>query len=394
MTMHKHIQASSHQQTTTPKLYIATHSTMTDLTPTFSQLVHSKSPTSKLSTGYMTTEIADEFLKEAYRINNHITSLLSYLQTIRPSYLSLTNTKPTTTTPKQTEILDDSARDTITTTTSTLLSNLSTSITTLSAAENLRQETVSRSIAQRFGKGIFARWAGGATTLTSPEGDGNEGKDKEQIIEEEKEKVLKGVRESVLFYLNVKLGNVVNEQRDMVEKRIERVRERERSVLYKNTSSSAGIVGGGGGGWGRVDGGEWRGDNNNTGIGIGAGDVVKMDENEVKEIEKQLTPQQLQLFEEENDSLVRYFEDVVGKVQNAEKSLLEISSLQQTLVSHLSTQEEYISQLVTDASNTEANIGQGNKELKRATERRSTAQAVFWGTVGLCTWLVVWDLVF
>ncbi|BCS03587.1 putative SNARE protein (Ufe1) [Aspergillus luchuensis] len=357
---------------------------MTDLTPTFTQLVHSKSPTSKLSTGYMTTEIADEFLKEAYRINNHITSLLSYLQTIRPSYLSLTNTKPTTTTPKQTEILDDSARDTITTTTSTLLSNLSTSITTLSAAENLRQETVSRSIAQRFGKGLFARWAGGATTLTSPEGDGNEGKDKEQIIEEEKEKVLKGVRESVLFYLNLKLGNVVNEQRDMVEKRIERVRERERSVLYKNTSSSAGIVGGGG--WGRVDGEEWRGDNT-TG-------VVKMDENEVKEIEKQLTPQQLQLFEEENDSLVRYFEDVVGKVQNAEKSLLEISSLQQTLVSHLSTQEEYISQLVTDASNTEANIGQGNKELKRATERRSTAQAVFWGTVGLCTWLVVWDLVF
>lgn len=44
---------------------------MTDLTPTFTQLVHSKSPTSKLSTGYMTTEIADEFLKEAYRIVCH-----------------------------------------------------------------------------------------------------------------------------------------------------------------------------------------------------------------------------------------------------------------------------------------------------------------------------------
>lgn len=120
--------------------------------------------------------------------------------------------------------------------------------------------------------------------------------------------MLKGVRESVLFYLNKKLGSVVNEQRDMVEKRIERVRERERSVLYKsNTSSgSVGVNGGGIGGWGRVDG-EWRGDNT-TG-------VVKMDEKEIKEIEKQLTPEQLQLFEEENDSLVRYFEDVVGKVQ-------------------------------------------------------------------------------
>ncbi|RHZ48495.1 putative SNARE protein (Ufe1), partial [Aspergillus thermomutatus] len=68
---------------------------------------------------------------------------------------------------------------------------------------------------------------------------------------------------------------------------------------------------------------------------------------------------------------------------NAEKSLLEISSLQQTLVSHLSTQEEYIEQLVMDASTTTSNIGQGNKELKRATQQRSTAQAVFWGTVGL-----------
>lgn len=80
--------------------------------------------------------------------------------------------------------------------------------------------------------------------------------------------------------------------------------------------------------------------------------------------------------------------------RNAEKSLLEISSLQETLVSHLATQEEHISQLVSDVDTTQTNVGQGNRELKRATERRSTAQAVFWGTVGLCTWLVVWDLVF
>ena len=80
--------------------------------------------------------------------------------------------------------------------------------------------------------------------------------------------------------------------------------------------------------------------------------------------------------------------------RNAEKSLLEISSLQETLVTHLATQEEYIFQLVSDVDTTQTNVGQGNRELKRATERRSTAQAVFWGTVGLCTWLVVWDLVF
>jgi t-SNARE complex subunit (syntaxin) len=81
-------------------------------------------------------------------------------------------------------------------------------------------------------------------------------------------------------------------------------------------------------------------------------------------------------------------------VRNAEKSLLEISSLQQTLVSHLSTQGEFISQLVTDASTTAENVGKGNKELKRANERKSTAQMVFWCTAGLCAWLVIWDAIF
>lgn len=61
---------------------------------------------------------------------------------------------------------------------------------------------------------------------------------------------------------------------------------------------------------------------------------------------------------------------------------------------HLGTQEEYIGQLVTDAVTTETNVGRGNRELKRAAERRSTAQMVFWATVGLCTSLVVWDLIF
>lgn len=73
---------------------------------------------------------------------------------------------------------------------------------------------------------------------------------------------------------------------------------------------------------------------------------------------------------------------------------MDISSLQETLVTHLAMQEEHIFQLVSDVELTETNVGRGNKELKRATERKSTAQAVFWGTVGLCTWLVVWDLIF
>lgn len=92
--------------------------------------------------------------------------------------------------------------------------------------------------------------------------------------------------------------------------------------------------------------------------------------------------------------MLNYYEDTLSKVQNTEKSLLEISSLQQSLVSHLSTQEDYIGQLVGDVADTQMNVGEGNRELKRAGEKRSSAMMVFWGTVGLCFWLVVWDLIF
>lgn len=188
----------------------------------------------------------------------------------------------------------------------------------------------------------------------------------------------------------------------MVEKRIERVREKEKSVLYKVAAGKPAGGNGTGPRKGSVSVSERTGAGG-VGAGAGAGsfdptfqapDAAVLSEADTARIEAQLSPEQLQLFAEENDSMLRHYEDTLGKVQNAEKSLLEISSLQETLVSHLATQEEHISQLVSDVDTTQTNVGQGNRELKRATERRSTAQAVFWGTVGLCTWLVVWDLVF
>ncbi|OJK03636.1 hypothetical protein ASPACDRAFT_49741 [Aspergillus aculeatus ATCC 16872] len=393
---------------------------MTDLTPTLHELLKSKPNAPRLSKGYLSTEAADEFLKEAYRINNHITSLLHYLHRIRPSYLSINHhhnnsksshkpTSPTTpstpsplTLPTQpTKDLTDTSRTEIDTSTSHLLRQLSTSISTLASAETLRQETRAQLLRKKYGSrvgGVLARWAAGGddndlqTRATTPE----------QRAEEAAEDNTKQLRAAVLWFLQRKLEGVVAVQRGMVEKRLERVRERERSVLYLSQQQQLQQQQSG------KERGEERGHGLGQGLGLGqgsghAGDMMlplgetqgqRLEETELHAIEAQLSPEQLQLFAEENDAMVKYYEDTLSKVRTAEKSLLEISSLQQTLVAHLSTQEEYINQLVTDASNTHSNIGQGNKELKRASERRSTAQAVFWGTVGLCTWLVVWDLVF
>lgn len=78
----------------------------------------------------------------------------------------------------------------------------------------------------------------------------------------------------------------------------------------------------------------------------------------------------------------------------AERSMLEISELQTTLVQNLDVQTANISQLVSDSLSTTENVGGGNKELKRATERKSTARTVFWASCGLCGFLVTWDLIF
>ncbi|KAL5003307.1 snare-complex protein syntaxin-18 N-terminus-domain-containing protein [Aspergillus recurvatus] len=385
---------------------------MTDLTPLFTDLLQKQDESLSLSRP-LTTQTADEFLKEAYRINTHISSLLSHLHKIRPSYLSISTyssskskhrSAPSTSTSSKDKdtILSPSELDTVTSSTSSLLHTLSSSISNLSSAESLRQETYSTLLDKKYNRkrsrasNLLFQWASGSSALSENR---DAGKKPEQIAEEQTENNLKTVRESILWFLRRRLEGTIEMQRDMVEKRIERAREREKSVLYKNSASAsaAGAVS-------TVVAGRGRG------VSISAPSTypdaalettdtagVKgstLDASEVAAIEAELTPEQLQLFAEENDSMVRYYEDTLSKVQNAEKSLLEISSLQQTLVSHLSTQDEYISMIVADASNTETNIGRGNKELKRASERRSAAQAVFWGTVGLCTWLVVWDLIF
>ena len=72
--------------------------------------------------------------------------------------------------------------------------------------------------------------------------------------------------------------------------------------------------------------------------------------------------------------------------------MLEISELQTTLANNLATQSAQIDQLVADSFYTTENVGGGNKELKRATERKRTAKYVFYASCGLSLFLITWDL--
>ncbi|KAK2734653.1 hypothetical protein FQN57_001598 [Myotisia sp. PD_48] len=382
---------------------------MTDLTPTVNELLvlYGSRPVPNDPNQLLKFHAVDGFLKEAQRINSHISSLLSYLKSIRPLYLSAAPTRAITarnannTTRLSSRTTSDSAstnlslstrltdqdRDSIDSSTAALLRDLSSSIANLASAENVRQETEAAVLRNRFPRlnSRLLRWTGGSNVLELP-------RSPEQLELEDKENTLKTVRESVLWFLRRGLEAVAEFQRQMVEKRVERAREKEKNILYKsqpqqpistalhNSTMIPNISG--------------QGDTGSDLTSFRGRDALSLDQNETAEIVSQLSPEQLQLFAQENNNLFKYYEDTLGKVQNAEKSLLEISSLQQTLVGHLAVQEEYVNLLVADATTTQANVGRGNKELKKAAERRSTAQMVFWCTVGLCSTLIIWDAIF
>ena len=80
--------------------------------------------------------------------------------------------------------------------------------------------------------------------------------------------------------------------------------------------------------------------------------------------------------------------------RTAEKSLREISELQTQIMENLNVQNEMISHVVDDSLAMTDNVGGGNKELKKASERGSTAKYTFYASCGLCLFLVAWDLVF
>jgi hypothetical protein len=347
---------------------------LNDLAPLLSSILQQKHSTKPIAGPRDLSEKLDSFLSEAYQINNSISSLLSDLRQIRQPYLS-TAPPPRRITTSSTTYYTDRDRENIDSSTGQLLRELNASIAKLTEAADLNAATITARLERKYGKpsGLLWKWAAG-------EGDAPDaGKSEEQVDDEGRAMMLKNFRKGVLWYLTNQLSQAATKRQQMVEIRLDREQEKERSVLYKsktaqndlNTERDA---------YGNMD---MRGRSNYNPALEGESGV-----------EAQLTPDQLQLFEKENSTLLNHYNDTFKKVTQAEKSLLEISSLQQTLVGHLTTQGEMIEQLVTDVSNTDENLRNGNKELKRAGERSSTAKTFFYSSAILCGVLIVWDLIF
>ncbi|KAK8120008.1 snare protein syntaxin-like protein 18/UFE1 [Apiospora kogelbergensis] len=332
---------------------------MTDLTPLFDSFLsqHKASPTKRA----FSVDNLDEFLKEAYKINQAITSLHTDLRSIR----HMTDS-PAPLTDREREEIDANSKS--------MLRQLNAKIRELSEAENARREMEAGLIAKKFGRGLGAlgAWAAGG---------GKVSKTAEHATAEDKANMLNTHRESVLWTLQQRLQECVKTQQGMMEVRLHREMEKNRSVLAKATGSSMASLG----------------------VMPEAGSPVRErrkqsqslppDQQPSYSTAQDLSPEQIQMFEQENHDMLKHYESTLDQVRTAEKSLIEISELQTQLVNNLATQSAHIDQLVTDSFNTAENVGRGNTQLKKATEKPSMAKYMFYTTCGLCSFLVVWDLI-
>lgn len=310
------------------------------------------------------------------------------LRAIRPRYLS--TALPQRRRPNEghdrNRPLTNSERDEFDAQSKLLLRQLNGAIMGLKQAEDVRKQTaesVALSKRSRGGLGGLGRWAaGGAVTAKSPE----------EEEEDAARKTIAEVRENILLFLGRNLERASRVQTQMMDVRLNREVEKSKSILAKSA-----LGGGGGAAYVRdedpraaqsiIDSANYKrvaGDYA-AGEAGASGDAGE---------EPGLTQEQQQLFAEENHALLKHYEDQLDQVRTAERSILEISELHSTLHANLQQQSEHIDQLVEDSFKTSENVGRGNKELKKASERRSTAQALFYSTIAFCSFLVVWDLVF
>lgn len=249
--------------------------------------------------------------------------------------------------------LTDQDRDSIDSSTALLLRDLSTSVSNLAAAEQLRQDTETRLLLKKYDKsqgshlkGVLMRWAAGSGDGDSLYDKRNEYRTAEQQREEEGAKAIRAVRESILWYLRRELESAAEVQRAMVEKRIERAREKEKSVLYKirgniDASLPALISGEPSGSAGFA----FTGHEGINGTAAGtvrsnrpvSDPVSTITAEEIADIESQLSPEQLQLFAQENDFMLKQYEDMLGKVQYVYENPLLVFSLSTTLAINIST---------------------------------------------------------
>jgi syntaxin 18 len=240
----------------------------------------------------------------------HIAKLHTDLRSIRQSYLSTahpprrkqyTRTSASSTcAEKDSKYLSDAQRNEIDAQAKQSIHQLNDAIKRLQIAEQARQAAHTQLALKkraRQGLGALGRWAaGGAITAKSVE----------EEAEESKANAVKAHRDSIIWSLQNQLEECGRFQSDMMEIRLMRDIEKSKSVLYKTRNTGPSMN-------------DYSGMDSSSSAGTGSADYrgktsYTQDESSTV-IEKQLDPEQLQHFAQENQDMLKQYEDQLDKVR-------------------------------------------------------------------------------
>lgn len=222
----------------------------------------------------------------------------SYLKDIRQSYLS---TAPP---PRRTNIssktkpwryLNDRQREEIDAETKKLLRGLNVSIRSMDEAEGIRYTTETVTIQNKYAKalGRFGNWAAGG---------GQQSKSIEQELEEAKLNAIKIHRDGVVWYLRQKLSECGNLQASMMEKRIMREMEKNKSNLARSRSMMPDMGG--------------FGDSSSTKYTSSPSIHLEAPSQAPSSPPTQeLSPEQIQMFEQENHNMLKHYQSTLDQVR-------------------------------------------------------------------------------
>jgi len=175
------------------------------------------------------------------------------------------------------------------------LRELNKTIRQILEAEKIRQDTNNAVALKKRAQGGFgglARWtAGGAVTAKSVEEDLAEAKDRTLSIH----------REGVLLYLQKKLEEASQIQSGMMLIRLQREEEKSKSVLFKSRGQDIP--------YSKFDPSTLP----NGSSGSSGRDTAGQDA-----WEEQLSQEQLQMFQEENQEMMKHYQDQLGQVRSVE----------------------------------------------------------------------------
>lgn len=223
----------------------------------------------------------------------------SYLKDIRQSYLSTTSPPPRRTNisskTKQRRHLTDRQREEIDAETKKLLRELNFNIRSMDEAEGIRYTTETLIIQNKYAKalGRFGNWAAGG---------GEQSKSLEQQLEEARLNAIKMHRDNVIWYLRQKLSECGKLQASMMEIRIMREVEKNKSNLAKSRAMMPDLGS--------------LGDSSSAKF-TSSGDIhlEAQAQAQPQTSGPQLSSEQLQMLAEENHDMVKHYQSTLDQVK-------------------------------------------------------------------------------